>query len=360
MSGVSVDINLKRENFSIVINEQFKNGITGIFGPSGSGKTSLLNSIAGIEHSFTGSIKFNSIELYNSSKALNTPVQKRKIGYVFQDPRLFPHKTVDKNLRYSYKDDDDVFFNEIVQLLEIEHLLTRKPYQISGGERQRVAIGRALLMNPRLLLMDEPFSALDTNLRSQIITYIKRIQEVLQIPIIIVSHDFTDLLKLTDYLCIIKDGKCIANGKYANLILKKELHEHFSTFSFTNVLTLTVFANHPQLGITILSVPNSKEQVTILCDKDYGYYKIGQIATILLSPEDIALSISKAKDISIQNQVRGQIQNIFFTKSRVRCIIDIGVPIIVDVSFASYERLDLQIGKKLWCLFKSVSLFTVD
>ena len=217
-----IDILLPRKNFDITINEVFCDGITGIFGPSGSGKTSMLQAIAGLALPKSGYIKTGGRVLFDSRKKINVPVEKRRVGYVFQEGRLFPHMTVEKNLLYGYKKDDGdgVKFNEVVDLLKLENLLTRRPWQISGGERQRTALGRSLLSSPDILLLDEPFSAVDTALRSRIIPFITKIQQRVRIPILVVSHEMPDLLKLTDRLCIIKEGQCHGHGKYSELFGK--------------------------------------------------------------------------------------------------------------------------------------------
>ena len=168
-----VDIILPRKNFELSICEQFSDGITGIFGPSGSGKTSLLHTISGLETPKKGRLVVNNRVLFDSGKGINLPVEKRNIGYVFQEGRLFPHMTVEKNLLYGLKKNgnSNVGFDEVIDLLNLGHLLKSKPSQISGGERQRTALGRSLLSSPEILLLDEPFSAVDTRLRKQILPF---------------------------------------------------------------------------------------------------------------------------------------------------------------------------------------------
>ncbi|MFW5851419.1 MAG: molybdenum ABC transporter ATP-binding protein [Bacteroidota bacterium] len=356
--GLHVNINVPRVLFDIEINETFHEGITGIFGSSGSGKTSLLKAIAGIVTPKYGSIRIGSKQVFSKDKNINLPIQKRDIGYVFQEGRLFPHLNILKNLQYAYADKDTAFFKEIISLLNIQNLLQAMPHEISGGEKQRVALGRALLMSPKLLLLDEPFSALDGSIRNQIIQYITKIQEYLPIPILIVSHDFQDLLKLTNTLFFIKNGKCIAHGLYNNIISHKEIHTHFSDFSFMNVLNLEVFAHHPSLAVTILHIPSSNEAITIVNNNALQHYSIGQKVSIMLSPEDISLSTNKIENISIQNQLPGTIERVFFIQSRVRCIVNIGVLIIVEISIASYKRLDFTINSSVWCLFKSAAIYS--
>jgi len=222
---IEVDIQLPRRRFDLIIQETFGPGITGLYGSSGAGKTSLLQAIAGINTPKEGRIVVNDRVLFDSQKRIHIPIEKRHIGYVFQEGRLFPHLTVEQNLNYGIKENStlEVSFKEIIDLLQLESLLKQRPNQISGGERQRTALGRALLSSPSLLLLDEPLSAIDIRLRQPILSFLSTIQTRLQIPMLIISHDLTDLLKLTDALCIIEGGKCIGHGKHEALCVRPEL-----------------------------------------------------------------------------------------------------------------------------------------
>ena len=219
-----VDIILPRKNFDLIIHQTFSDGITGIYGPSGSGKTSLLQAISGLALPKSGHISIDKRTVFDTKRKINIPVEKRNIGYVFQEGRLFPHMTVEKNLLYGQKKEKNrkVGFREVVDLFNLSHLLKSKPWQISGGERQRTALGRSLLSSPDILLLDEPFSAVDTRLRDQILPFILKIQQKVQVPILVVSHDLPDLLKLTNILCIIKDGRCL--GQFLFQITFQNLH----------------------------------------------------------------------------------------------------------------------------------------
>ncbi|MEO1653173.1 MAG: ATP-binding cassette domain-containing protein, partial [Bacteroidota bacterium] len=217
---IEIDIHLPRRNFDLKIQEQFGSGITGVFGPSGAGKTSLLQAIAGLAKPSRGRIQVGGRILFDSVEKINLPVEKRNIAYVFQDGRLFPHLNVESNLKYGLnkKKEGPISFKEVVDLLQLSHLLKSKPAQISGGERQRTALGRALLSSPDLLLLDEPFSAVDMQLRQQILHFILKVQQRTNLPISVVSHDLPDLLKLSKKLCIIKEGACLAHADYYDLL----------------------------------------------------------------------------------------------------------------------------------------------
>lgn len=206
--SLEFDIKLPRLNFNLELNGHFDKGITGIYGASGAGKTSLFNILAGLEKPTQGFVKLNNRVLTHVDNKIYIPVHKRRIGVVFQDNLLFPHLTIQENLlfgeRYSLKKKVD--FNKIIELLDLKSVLQAKPHQISGGESQRTAIGRAILTSPELLLLDEPFNAVDFSLRSNILKYIKVLNKELDIPILVISHDFDDLKFMTTKLYKIKLG----------------------------------------------------------------------------------------------------------------------------------------------------------
>lgn len=181
-------------------------GITVFFGLSGSGKTSLINLISGLLTPDSGNIRLNDRTLVDTAQGINLKPNKRNIGYVFQEPRLFPHYRVKGNLQYGMKQDDPEQFARIVSLLGIEHLLKRYPLTLSGGEKQRVSIGRALLSSPEMLLMDEPLSALDLPRKRELLDYLENLTRQIQIPILYVTHSLDELLALADRVVMFENG----------------------------------------------------------------------------------------------------------------------------------------------------------
>ncbi len=355
---IQVDIKLKRDNFNVIINETFDNGITGIYGPSGSGKTSLLNSICGLAKPQEGNITVNGKTLFSSTKKINVPVERRNIGYVFQEGRLFPHMTVEKNLMYGVRKDkpQKLSFDEIVDLLNLRHILKSRPSNISGGERQRTAIGRTLLSFPELLLLDEPFSAVDVNLRQQILPFLIEIQKRVNIPILVVSHDISDLLKLTNKLFIIQKGKCIGFDDYHHLIKQESVKEIFTGDVLLNAVTLKVKQVNHDTGLTILSADGKENFIKVLCEKSRTNYEPGEEIKIFIRSDDIALSATQLPGITIQNQLDGIITDIIERENIMLCVVDVGFPLIVEITAASLRRLNIRIGAPVWCLFKSVAI----
>jgi molybdate transport system ATP-binding protein len=208
---IEIAATLSRKRFKLDAHVALTHRVTALFGPSGAGKSTLLNVIAGIAHPDSGRIVIDGVALFDAQQKIDIPVHQRQIGLVFQDHRLFPHLSVEKNLRYGAHRFESAAqqkgLEEITALLELGSLLRQKPYQLSGGEKQRVALGRALMSKPRLLMLDEPLASLDKRLKSQILPYLKRVAEEVEIPMIYVSHSMDEITQLTDHVMHIAHGK---------------------------------------------------------------------------------------------------------------------------------------------------------
>jgi molybdate transport system ATP-binding protein len=356
-----VDILLPRKNFDVQVKKSFSKGITGIFGPSGSGKTSLMHAISGLAKPVSGSISIEGNILFDADKRIYVPVEKRNIGYVFQEGRLFPHMSVEKNLLYGIKKHKkfNVGFNEVVDLLNLKHLLKSKPLQISGGERQRTALGRTLLSSPDILLLDEPFSAVDMNLRSQILPFIIRIQQKVNIPILVVSHDLPDLLKLTNTLFIIKNGTCIGHGEYYKLLKIPAVAELFANNALVNSVEMTVAENTQDNGLTMLEFHKNEKKVIVKCEKSREQYETGRKIKIFINADDIAIAKKSMPDITIQNQIEGTVTDLIERGSTLLCIVDVGFRLVIEVTVESQKRLNISLGSNVWCMFKSVAIDVV-
>ena len=353
---LKIDVKLKRNNFQMVMKVEIPKGIIGIYGPSGHGKTSLLNSIAGIVKPNDGYIYINKEPVFDASKKLSVPVKKRKIGYVFQQDRLFPHLSILKNLTYAYSGSGKIKVDDVIDILEIKHLLGKFPEECSGGERQRVAIGRALLSNPDLILMDEPFSAVDNRLRKDIIPYLICINKEYQIPMLIVSHELADLISLTDYIILLYNGKILDSGKFHDLIANEKNITLLQGTGIFNGFDLSVFAFHESKDIVLLKGKTNNFLIQAMKHSFKGDLKLNEKVRILIRPEDISLSLSPISGISLRNQVEGIIEKIIEKDGFSFCLVDAGEKILVEITEASRFSLGLNPGLKVFCLFKSVSL----
>lgn len=210
---IEVSATLKRQDFALDVALQLDQRVTAIFGPSGSGKSTLLSIIAGISKPDQGRVMINGETVFDHEKKINKPIHQRRIGLVFQDARLFPHLNVEHNLRYPLKytptHEQQFHLNDIADLLEIGPLLKRTTHQLSGGEKQRVALGRALLSSPRLLMLDEPMASLDESLKSQILPFLKKVADEIKIPMIYISHSKDEIMQITNNVVYINAGKIV-------------------------------------------------------------------------------------------------------------------------------------------------------
>lgn len=213
---IEIAAQLNRKRFTLDVNATLTQRVTALFGPSGAGKSTLLNVVAGIARPDSGRIAIDGVALFDAQHKIDVPTHQRQLGLVFQDHRLFPHLSVEKNLRYgAHRFDAETqqkSLDEIVSLLELSALLKQKPYQLSGGEKQRVALGRALMSQPRLLMLDEPLASLDKRLKGQILPYLKRVAEEVDVPMIYVSHSMDEIAQLTDHVLHIAHGKLTATS----------------------------------------------------------------------------------------------------------------------------------------------------
>ena len=211
-----VDVTKQLGEFSIEASFASEGRVTGLLGASGAGKTSLINIIAGLLQPDRGVITIDGETLDNTAEHIHVPVHRRRIGYVFQDARLFPHLDVRQNLDYGRRmnrlAEDPAARKRVIDMLDIGNLLDRRPGRLSGGERHRVALGRALLSQPRLLLLDEPLSSLDEERKEEILPYLMRLRDEAGIPMVYVSHDASEMRQLATEIVMLRRGRVTAFG----------------------------------------------------------------------------------------------------------------------------------------------------
>ena len=257
-----LDIQLARRQDDFQVDAAFQTrntGITALFGPSGAGKTSVINMVAGLSRPDKGRILVRDRVLFDSDHGINLPPEKRSIGYIFQDGRLFPHLTVRGNLTYGMKltprSQRFIGIDQVVDLLGIEHLLDRRPARLSGGEKQRVGIGRALLTSPRLLLMDEPLASLDLARKSEVIPFIGKLPAAFSIPIIYVTHSVDEVLQLADDIVLMNYGKSVIAGNMPEVIQRPEFQDVFGRQEAFSVVSMVVKDHDASAGLTLLQGP---------------------------------------------------------------------------------------------------------
>ncbi len=355
------EVRLPRDNFELNISADVNANVTGIFGSSGAGKTSLMHLLAGLERPTGGSITFNGRELANADTKKFVPMHKRRIGMVFQEARLFPHMTVKKNLLFGQKylssDRPRPDFDEIVDMLELRHLLNSRPGNISGGESQRVALARALLCSPELLLLDEPFSAVDFALRKNIFPFLWRIRTSLGIPMLVISHDLPDILKLTDNLLLVDHGQVAGHGPISSLVLEKSSFNLIKDSGIVSVLDMEVM-DFEDSDAVILSPGGQEKEAFKLYASHEPDLKIGQSLKVSIAPEDVILCEEPVFGTSARNMLPGTIIRAVEAPGRSICLIDIGAgqTLFAEVTRESFKSLDITPGNRIYCMIKANSV----
>ena len=252
-----LEVDLQHQLGSFALNAAFRapQGITVLFGRSGSGKTTIVNAVAGLMRPNAGTIRIGTQVLYDSATGQYLPPHKRHVGYIFQEGRLFPHLSVRSNLTYgrwmSGTRADPALFNRIVEMLGLGALLTRRPGALSGGEKQRVAIGRALLAAPRLILADEPLAALDAERKAEILPYFERLRDEVKTPILYVSHSASEVARLATRVVALEDGRVLRQGR-ASDVLADPAVTPLGARAAGAILQAKVARHHPD-GLTELS-----------------------------------------------------------------------------------------------------------
>src|SRR5580700_726910 len=277
-------------------------GITALFGRSGSGKTTLVNLICGLLEPDSGSVRLDDEVLTDTAAGTAIAVERRGIGYVFQEPRLFPHLTVRGNLRYGARRarrSAYIGFAEVVELLGLRALLRRRPWQLSGGERQRVSLGRALLSQPRLLLLDEPLASLDIARREEVLPYLEALRDRLSMPMVYVSHQFDEVLQLATHVVLMDAGRVVAQGSLSEVSLVPQLRAIVGPDSVGAVIDGVVAGVDASCGMAELRVGVGSLNVSV------SGVSVGDHVRVQLLARDIILGIEEPRGLSVRNQLRG-------------------------------------------------------
>ena len=353
---MKVDIIRQQGNF--LVNASFsgaESGVTALYGPSGAGKTSVINMVSGLISPDRGHISVKDLCLFDSEKGINLPAERRRIGYVFQDARLFPHFSVHSNLIYGLKLTPPelrfVTFDSVVELLGIGHLLDRRPSKLSGGEKQRVAIGRAILTSPAMLLMDEPLASLDANRKAEVLPFIIRLSREYKIPILYVSHLIDEILNLADNLVIIDSGRVVASGDPEDLFSRPDVQKHISMDDHGSVISGIVDEPINCAGLTQLRFGSLYLTVPpVQAPK-------GMPIRVRIAAKHVAIALKKPEDTSFHNIFQGKVNSIVDNGGPfVDVYVDIGSILLVRISRHSCYKLELHEGKDVFVLIKTVAV----
>jgi len=328
-------------------------GVVALFGPSGCGKTTSVNVIAGLARPDAGLVALDDSVLLDTRQGVEVPAQRRRIGYVFQDARLFPHLNVSSNLKFALRralGSHFIRLDEVVSLLDLGRLMARRVHQLSGGERQRVAIGRALLSQPRLLLLDEPLASLDRERREEVLPYLETLRDRLAIPMVYVSHQFDEVLRLATHIVLMRAGSVVAQGGIDAMSLNPALRSLIGPESVGAVLDGVVIGEERELTRVRLASGEIKVQA------------IGAVAgtalRVQLLARDIIVSTQSPHHLSVRNNLAGVITQVIDEDAGSDLIaIDIGgAQLLARVTKAATRELGLAPGLPAWALVKSASL----
>jgi molybdate transport system ATP-binding protein len=346
-----VDVDHAREHFRLTARFSSAPGLTALFGRSGSGKSTLVDIIGGLIRPTRGRVAVDGQVLVDTDRGLFVPKHRRRIGYVFQDSRLFPHLSVRNNLLYgrwfarnSGGGAGDLA--SVVELLGIGDLLDRQPDSLSGGERQRVAIGRALLAHPRLLLMDEPLASLDEARRAEILPYIERLRDQAGVPIIYVSHSVAEVARLATTVVILSEGRVTAVGPVLDILPLADAGDAGS------VLDAMVARHDETFQLTVLASAAGELQVPRLAAP------VGSPVRAYIRARDVMISLRSPEEISALNVLPGRIAAIMPNPNGAQADIRLdcnGAVLMARLTAKSVQRLALAPGRPVFAVIKSVS-----
>jgi molybdate transport system ATP-binding protein len=333
-------------------------GVTALYGHSGSGKTTCLRCIAGLEKPRQGFIRINDEVWQDSSKGLFLAPHKRALGYVFQEASLFPHLSVRGNLEFGLRripaNQRHVDLQHAAALLGIEHLLERRPDNLSGGERQRVGIARALLTSPRLLLLDEPLAALDAKRKSEILPYLERLHDELDIPMLYVSHSQDEVARLADHLVLLSDGKALASGPIGETLARLDLPMAMGDDAGV-VIEGSVIAYNAEYQLLSVGLPGSDLQMRIA----HTPMPTGKALRFKVQARDVSLNLQPDDHSSILNRLPVTVVSEVAADNTAHVLVRLdvaGTPLLARITRYSRDQLRLVPGMQLWAQIKSVAV----
>jgi molybdate transport system ATP-binding protein len=356
-----IDVRLKRaySGFSLDVDLNLPGrGVTALYGHSGSGKTTCLRCIAGLERAEHGFIQINDEVWQDSDNGIFVPPHKRALGYVFQEASLFPHLSVLANLQFGLKriakSQRRVDMAQATELLGIGHLLERHPQHLSGGERQRVGIARALLTSPKLLLMDEPLAALDSQRKSEILPYLQRLHDELDIPLLYVSHAQDEVARLADHLVLLSEGKALASGPIGETLARLDLPMAMGDDAGV-IIEGQVSAYDAQYQLLSLQLPATEMSIRVT----HAPMKIGQTLRCKVHARDISLTLQNSEFSSILNRLPVTVVSEQSADNAAHVLIRLdagGTPLVARITRYSRDQLAVHPGQLLWAQIKAVAV----
>jgi molybdate transport system ATP-binding protein len=354
---MSIDINLRlsRKHFELQVDGKYPDvGITALFGPSGAGKTTLLRCLAGLERVAGAQMRFND-EIWQDAKHF-VPAHRRRIGYVFQEGSLFPHLTTRGNLEYALRRvpvaQRRVQLDEVVTFLGLSDLLDRRSNQMSGGQLQRIAIARALLTSPQLLLMDEPLSSLDTASRNELLPHLERMHDELSIPIVYVTHNIEEVMRIADHLALLNAGRITAFGAAHELLTRPDLPLiHLDQAG--SILDGVVAQHDTQFHLSYVDVPGGRLALSLKTAP------VGKAVRVRIEARDVSLALRPPQQTSITNILPGRVLDVTADRDPAQRLVRVDVGgrvLLARITQRSASQLAIEPGLPLYLQIKSVAL----
>src|SRR5712671_84051 len=353
---IEVDVAHRLGVFALEVRFTSEGRLTAFFGQSGAGKTSLVNVIGGLVRPYRGRIAVDGTTLVDTTCGIFVPPHRRRVGYVFQEGRLFPHLTVRQNLMFGRwfrpPQERKVQLETVLDLLGIGHLLQRRPGALSGGEKQRVAIGRALLASPRLLLMDEPLAALDDERKAEILPFIERLRDEANVPIIYVSHSLSEVGRLANSIVVLRNGRVAAAGDPAEVLSRSALVPQDAVEEAGAVIEARISQHDIQFGLTMLQ---SKAGLLRAPHLDLP---TGTTVRVRIRARDVMIANAPPVGLSALNVLPGKVIELKDSgETAVEVAIDCnGVKLWARLTRKSVETLGLRSELPVYAILKSVAL----
>jgi molybdate transport system ATP-binding protein len=330
-------------------------GITNLFGASGSGKTTVLRCLAGLVRPDLGRIAVGERALFDSATHIDVPVQRRQIGYVFQQLALFPHLSIEQNVAYGLHGrtlaEQRERVRRIADSFRIAHLLTRAPGQVSGGERQRAALARALVTEPSLLLLDEPLSALDHAIQLRIMDDLRAWNETHRIPVLYVTHSHREVFGLGERVIVLDHGRVIASGS-PHEVLDHPSHDVLASLAgFENVFDASVVERRERLGTMHCRLRDSTMELEV----PLANTQVGETIRIAIRAGDILVANHEPSGLSARNMIPGTLVALSRQGPTIVASVDAGVNVTVHLTPGGIESLGIRPGDRVWLIIKTYS-----
>lgn len=347
-------------SFLLDVDLEVPPGITILFGPSGAGKSTLLDCIAGLTRPDSGQIAANGQTFFDSTKKINLPPQRRQISYVFQSLALFPHMTTEANVAYGLQNAPEqerrARVSEILQMFRVEQLRTRKPREISGGEQQRVALARSLVTQPRVLLLDEPLTGLDAELKASIIDDLRIWNAAHKIPILYVTHSREEVDALGERMLALIHGKIVSEGTPSEVLDAPRRKRLAQAAGFENLLSGTVIDLREEDGVMRVRLAGATCEIEV----PLGHAAPGDRVRVAVRAGDILLAAEPPRGLSARNVLEGTIASLERRGTLVVARVDSGVMFTVHVTPGAERTLQLAAGKRVWLVLKTHSCHFVE